>query len=154
MMVMSAAVLEHTLMSDNDALCVPIPIISCSILLPTHIFCLKLILKQPVSIRGVAITSDSDSNYSQVEGNNVAANFEDQRRRDGVNVKSCKEVNFDLEFPYGTGLSIIYTDPDDWQEEDVWYETKRTCEVRAGTNGKPMIKNDAPNGIRGNHWIR
>jgi hypothetical protein len=81
--------------------------------------------------------------FPQVESDAVkdslVTNFEDQRI--GVTVSlTDKEVNIDLEFPYDTSLSII------GQSGNIW-DSHRICDVRLGTDNKPMIANRAKYGL-------
>jgi len=88
--------------------------------------------------------------FPQVESDAVkdslVTNFEDQRI--GVTVSIFdKEVNIDLEFPYDTSLSII------GQSGNI-LDSHRICDVRPGTDNKPMIANRAKYGLSQGQFIQ
>jgi hypothetical protein len=120
------------------------------------------------SIRGVVpITSDSvkdaDSAFPPVEDivdTNYLHELVESANSDSPLIKGVqdyhREVNIDVEFPYGTSLSI---------DIESKYSSRRgtknnICAVVSGSDGKPMIKNsidggnDSHEGINGCEYIR
>jgi hypothetical protein len=93
---------------------------------------------------------------SQANNDDFKAKDDDFKPTDDDFTPDCtmetgpREVNVDLEFPYGTSLKVLngHQLPCVYSFGSICFSTRQTCEVRAGTNGKPMIKYDAPDGIK------